>query len=272
MLGQKPYYNRTIRKLVVAFGTLFNDIQLVRFTKDGLTEKENFKVPLMYGPKEKYITRLQSDPTLTKSILTNVPRISFQLESLEYDANRKQLTTIQNFAYIDGKVKSQYMPIPYNFEFSMSIFVRNIEDGTQIVEQILPFFTPDFTLTIDFNPGMNQKYDIPIILNSVNTSIDYEGDMSTTRLIIWDLMFTVKGFLWPGIKGDSSLIGLNSTANTGGAFVHTWDYDQIGLSIANSEYFMVRVTPDPLNAQPNTAYGFTTEITEYDNANDVYKI
>jgi hypothetical protein len=111
----------------------------------------------------------------------------------------------------------QYVPIPYNFDFSLSVYTRNTEDGTQILEQILPFFTPDFTVTVDFISTMNQKYDLPIILNSVTSSVEYEGDMSTTRLIIWDLNFTVKGFIWPIVKSDSNsgLIGAEYTDSNG---------------------------------------------------------
>jgi hypothetical protein len=203
MLGNDFFSHRTIRKVVVAFGTLFNDLIVTRTTQSGV-QKEHFKVPLSYGPKEKYLTLITSDPTLTKSIATVVPRISFSLDGLSYDPTRKQMTTIRNFsASSSTSLKTQFAPIPYNYEFSLSIYVRNTEDGTQILEQILPFFTPDFNVTVDFIPGMDQKYDLPIILNSVTSSVDYEGDMSTTRLILWDLSFTVKGFIWPPIKsGD----------------------------------------------------------------------
>jgi len=201
MLGNTPFYNRTIRKVVVAFGTIFNDIQLVRYTKDGLTAKEVTKVPLSYGAKEKYIARITSDPNLTKSISTILPRISFDLVGMEYDSNRKQMSTLQNFAANNStRFNSQYAPIPYNFEFSLSIYVRNTEDGTQILEQILPFFTPDFTVTVDFISRMDQVYDMPIILNSVTPSTDYEGDFSTTRMIMWDLTFTAKSYIWPAVK------------------------------------------------------------------------
>lgn len=218
MLGNAHYYNRTIRKIVVSFGTLFNDIFVIRYTKDGLTPKERFRVPLSYGPKEKYLTAITSDPTLTKSIAVTVPRMSFELMSMTYDASRKLQSTQQNFALDEnGKLATQYMPVPYDFEFSFSIYVRNTEDGTQIVEQILPFFTPDFTVSIKLNPEMDKVYDIPIILNSVNTTIDYEGDTLSTRLIIWDLTFTVKGWLWPIVKKDiSGLIGAYS--NVGGPY------------------------------------------------------
>ena len=179
---------------------MFNDIILTRTTTSGV-EKEHFKVPLSYGPKEKYLTRITSDPTLTKSIAVLIPRISFNLDGMSYDPTRKQMTTIQNFsANTSTAVRTQFAPVPYSFEFSLSIYVRNTEDGTQILEQILPFFTPDFTVTVDFIPSMDQKYDLPVILNSVSSTVDYEGDMTTTRLITWDLSFTVKGYIWPPIK------------------------------------------------------------------------
>ena len=201
MLGNAPFYNRTIRKIVVAFGTVFNDIYLVRYTKDGLTAKETIKVPLNWGAKEKYITRLTSDPTLTKSIATTLPRISFDMTGMSYDSSRKLPTTVRNFSANNATTaKAQYVPVPYNFDFSLSIYVRNTEDGTQILEQILPFFTPDFSVTVDFIPSMEPKYDMPIILNSVSNEVDYEGDMMTTRMIIWNLEFTAKGHIWPSVK------------------------------------------------------------------------
>jgi hypothetical protein len=212
MLGNSPFYNRTIRKIVVAFGTVFNDIYLVRYTANGLTAKETIKVPLNWGAKEKYITRITSDPTLTKSIATSIPRISFELTGMSYDSSRKLPTTVRNFATANNSttVNAQYVPVPYNFDFSMSIYVRNTEDGTQILEQILPFFTPDFSVTVDFIPSMDPKYDMPIILNSVSNETDYEGDMMTTRLIIWNLEFTAKGHIWPPVKISKVI----TTANT----------------------------------------------------------
>ena len=213
MLGNSHFYNRTIRKIVVAFGTLFNDLELVRYSRDGNTAYERFKVPLSYGPKEKYITRLASDPDLLKSFGTIVPRISFNLEGIEYDSSRKQMTLNKNFTATSSNLYYQYSPVPYNFEFALSIFVRNTEDGTQLIEQILPFFTPDFTVTVDLIKEMDKKYDLPIILNSVTSEVDYEGDMTTTRLIVWNLTFTVKSFLFPPVK-DAMAGGLITKANT----------------------------------------------------------
>lgn len=211
MLGNEPFYNRTIRKIVVAFGTVFNDIYLVRYTKDGLTAKETIKVPLNWGAKEKYLTRLTSDPTLTKSIATTVPRISFDMTGMSYDSSRKLPSTMRNFSANNStSVKAQYVPVPYNFDFSLSIYVRNTEDGTQILEQILPFFTPDFSVTVDFIPSMEPKYDMPIILNSVSNEVDYEGDMMSTRLIIWNLEFTAKGHIWPPVKTGKIITSANT--------------------------------------------------------------
>ncbi len=267
MLGNPHYYNRTIRKVVVAFGTMFNDIDIIRFKKDG-TPQTRMKVPLNYGAKEKYLTRLEHDPTLTKSIATLVPRMSFNLDSINYDIGRKQQTTLQNFSYTTaGGVKSQYAPIPYNFDFSFSIYVRHTEDGTQILEQILPFFTPDFTVTVDFIDSMCQKYDMPIILNSVTNNTDFEGDMMTTRLITWDLQFTAKGYIWPPVKGDRGLIGQYSsvggpegTGGYGGVIVNMYDNETMN---ANTQVATVKVQAVPIDAEPNEAYGFSTTITEF---------
>jgi hypothetical protein len=255
MLGNPHFYHRSIRKVVVTFGTLFNDIQLIRFTKDG-TEKERVKVPLIYGPKEKYINRIQSDPNLTKSISIYVPRISFQLKSMAYDATRKQITTLMNYATNSGITNIQYVPIPYNFEFGLSVFVRNTEDGAQILEQILPFFTPDFTPTVDFIPEMDHKYDIPIILNSVETTTDYEGATAEgTRLIVWDLSFTAKGYIWPPTKNGSNNIIRKANTN-----IHTSNIETMNVQ-TDQPVVTITTTPDPIDANPDDDFGFTETIT-----------
>lgn len=251
MLNNQHFYHRSIRKTVISFGTLFNDIELVRFTQDG-TPKERFKVPLSYGSKEKYINRIATDPTLTKSISTLVPRMSFILNSISYDSTRKQITTLRNFSTnSDTGILSQYVPVPFNFDFSLSIFVRNTEDGTQILEQILPFFTPDFTVTVDFINDMEHLYDIPIILNSVLHNVDYEGDMSTTRLITWDLSFTSKGYIWPPVNGVGIIKEINTNIFTGGEMT-----DNTSIKTVN-----INTTPDPVEAEPDDEYGFTEIIT-----------
>jgi hypothetical protein len=214
MLGNAQFYHRTIRKMVVVFGTLFNDLEIVRYTQAGVP-KEKWKVPLTYAPKERFITSITSDPNLIKSIATIVPRMSFNLDSLEYDVNRKQVSTLRNFAQQnDTSVSTQFVPVPYDFQFSLSIYVRNIEDGTQILEQILPFFTPDFNVTVDFIPEMNQKYNVPIILDSVASTVEFEGaeNEGSTRLIMWDLTFTAKSYIWPPVHSGKYIKSANTNS------------------------------------------------------------
>jgi len=253
MLGNKHFYNRTMRKVIVAFGSMFNDIVLQRYTANGETAKTHFKVPLSYGAKEKYITRITSDPNLTKAVQSVVPRISFELSGLDYDTTRKQISSVMNFAANTSNptatsgtrnLKTQYVPVPYNFQFNMSLYVRNTEDGTQILEQILPFFTPDFTVTVDFISDMDQKYDMPVVLTSVTPSIEYEGDMTTTRLIIWDLTFTAKGYIWPPVKEGKIIRQANTnlyieTASKSAQKVFV-DYANNSFNVASgkSNYFL----------------------------------
>lgn len=265
MLGNEHFYNRTIRKIVVGFGTIFNDIQLIRYTRDMSTEVERLKVPLSYGAKEKYMTRLASDPDLTKSISTSVPRISFEMVGMSYDSSRKGVTTGRNFSVgaNNSTLKSQYAPIPYNFDFNLSVYVRNTEDGAQIMEQILPFFTPDFTVTMDFISPMDQKYDMPIILNSVSTSTEYEGDMMSTRLILWDMTFTAKAYIWPPVKTSEMIT--KSTANTYMNFANTANGDIISANTytQNSIISSVQTTPSPNTAGPDDEFGFAETFTSF---------
>ena len=197
-------YNRAIRKLVVGFGNLFNNITLVRYNPDE-TEQQRFVVPIAYAGKEKYAQRLAFDPDLDKKASMSLPRMSYEMTGLDYDASRKQNTNFKTFAKTSVGVKSQYNPVPYNFDFSLYIYVRNIEDGTQIIEHILPFFTPDYTIKLNLIPEMGIVKEIPILLNKATHEIEYEGDRdSDTRMVIWTLNFTVKGFIF----GQTSSTGL----------------------------------------------------------------
>jgi hypothetical protein len=263
MLGNAHFYNRTIRKVVVAFGSMFNDILLTRYSKDGLTAYEITKVPLSYGAKEKYLVRLQSDPNLTKSIATTVPRMSFDLVGMSYDTTRKQQTTLQNFGFSSGSFRTQYAPIPYNFDFNLSIYVRNTEDGTQILEQILPFFTPDFTVTIDFIKEMDQKYDMPVILNSVSPEVDYEGDFMNTRLIIWNLTFTAKGYIWPPVSANNSSKYITS-ANAN-IYTDSTNLDAQKVFVNKAAGFGVYTTGEDIKVE---ARGVTGKVLYFSNTAD----
>lgn len=226
MLGHRPFYHRTIRKYVVLFGALFNDLFYVRETAAGLP-KERQKVILSYAPKEKFITRLRSDPTLTKSIATTLPRMSFEMTSMTYDAARKQESLIRHRRHNSANTAhpyAQYMGVPYDFTFGLSIYARNIEDGIQIVEQILPFFTPDYTVSATVSEEVALVKDIPIILNSVTEKIDYEGSFENgTRIAMWDLEFTLKGYLFGPVSNTAIIKGNAGNTITGGVYANLYE-------------------------------------------------
>lgn len=205
------FYHQLIRKYVVVFGNLFNNIWLYRYDKNRI-ETERMRVPLAYGPKEKFFYRLNQDPSLNKTVMMTLPRMSFEMLDFTYDESRKQITTISNKSNSgDPLVRNiQYMGVPYNFNFALSVYVRNIEDGTQIVEQILPYFTPDYTVTANLIPEMNISKDIPIILESVGSNIDYEGNFDIPRIVTWDFSFTMKGYFYGPIL-KQKIIGYKET-------------------------------------------------------------
>ena len=203
-------YNRIIRKLVVGFGNLFNDITLVRYNKD-MTEAERMIVPIVYADKELYVRRLEEDYTLDKKVQMSLPRMSFEMSGLTYDSTRKQNTNVRNVSKTSTGVIAQYNPVPYNFDFNLYIYVRNIEDGTQIIEHILPYFTPDYTIKLNLVPEMGIVKEVPVILNTTSSDIVYEGNRdSETRIIVWTLNFTAKGFIY----GKTTETGLITTSIT----------------------------------------------------------
>ena len=204
------FYNRIIRKLVVGFGNLFDEITLVRYNPDN-SEAQRFVVPIAYAAKELYVQRIEGDPNLDKKVQMTLPRMSFEMNGLTYDATRKQNTNIRQFAQTNAGVVSQYYPVHYNFDFNLYIYVRNIEDGTQIIEHILPYFTPDYTIKLNLIPEMGIIKEVPIVLNTTTSEVTYEGPKDTDpRMIIWTLNFTVKGFIF----GAVSSTGLIKTSIT----------------------------------------------------------
>jgi hypothetical protein len=200
VLSNANFYFQLTRKYVILFGNMFNNITLVKSRSSG-AEIERIKVPIVYGPKEKYITRLQSDPDLQRETQITLPRMSFELTGFSYDPTRKQNSLLRNArANTSSMADGQYMGVPYNLSFDLNIYARNIDDGTQIIEQILPYFNPDYTVTIDSVPQMGFLKDIPIILNSVSNDIDYEGAFDAVRFVTWKLSFTMKGYYYGPIK------------------------------------------------------------------------
>ena len=201
MLGS-TFYHQTIRKYVAVFGTLFNDINIERKNSSG-TVVERLKVPLAYGPKQKWLLAVQDTTADRKVVATRTPRMGFAMTGVSYDSARKLNTIGRNVAANTSSTTTNmvtmYNPVPYNFDFELFILVKNAEDGTQILEQILPYFTPEFTVTVNTIPDMNIKADVPIVLNSSSVADEYEGDLSTRRTITWTLSFVLKGFIYPNL-------------------------------------------------------------------------
>ena len=212
MLSNIHFYHRITRKMVIAFGTLFNNIRLVRYNKAGTQEIERINVPLQYSQKEKFYQRITQDPELTKEVQITLPRMSFDLTSITYDPMRKRSLFSESFSPESQTTIKSIRTTPYNFDFELNIYVRNTEDGTQIIEQILPFFNPDYNVTIDVTGLTDQKVDIPFILQNISYNVDSVGTPDTTRVIIWTLTFTAKGYMFGPILSRNII--RKSTANT----------------------------------------------------------
>ncbi|AOO17731.1 hypothetical protein RW281109_097 [Cyanophage S-RIM12_RW_28_1109] len=238
MLGTYSY-NEIFRKTIVAFGTLFNNIELRRST-------EVMKVPLAYGPKQKFLARLDQNPDPTnKRVQITLPRISFEINGITYDSSRKVSPTQKiKFAKDTDENKNVFMPVPYNLSFELAIISKNQEDGLQILEQILPFFQPHYNLSVKLLPDVGETKDVPVTLTSVDYEDTYEGDFSARRAIIYTLQFTVKTYLYGPIT-DSKTIKK----------VITDMYTDVNTSSAPRE---VRYTiqPDPLTADADDDFGF----------------
>jgi len=205
MLGT-TYYHETIRKYVAVFGTLFNDINIQRKNSSGVVT-EQIKVPIAYEAKDKMLLRVRRGSKADESVGISLPRMGFDLNAIVYDPTRKLNTLGQTYAANNATnsttLLKQYNPVPYNFDFTLSAMVDNSEDGAQIFEQIVPFFTPEFTVSVNLVPSMNIKPDITIILNDVSIEDSYEGELVIRREIIWTLNFMLKGYIYPDVKSGS---------------------------------------------------------------------
>jgi hypothetical protein len=192
MLDQRFYWG-TIRKAIVAFGSMFNGITIERKDAAGNSVQIQ-RVPLSYSPKQKFLAKIRQQPSLDETNFQVIlPRMGFEMIALDYDPNRKISPLQQNRTLNSStSASSQYAPTPYNISVLLYIYVKNQDDGLQIIEQILPYFNPDYNLTLKAIPELDIKNDLPILLNSIGFQDEYEGDMTTRRAIIWTLSFTMK--------------------------------------------------------------------------------
>jgi hypothetical protein len=194
MLGNY-YYHQIIRKTIIAFGSLFNNIY-IHHTDESGREVSEMKVPIAYGPIQKFLARIEQKPDLRKRVAITLPRMSYEMNSLSYDSSRK-VSTVQTFNSVNGNNPIKvYMPAPYNIGFELNIITKLNDDMLQIVEQILPHFQPQFNLTIDLVDSIGEKKDIPIIIENIQMNDNYEGNYDERRNLIYTINFTAKTYLF----------------------------------------------------------------------------
>ena len=239
MLGTYSYHS-IIRKTVVAFGTLFNNIEIHK-------DDEVMKVPLAYGPKQKFLARLDQNPDPTnKRVQITLPRISFEINGIDYDSSRKVSPTQKiKVAKDTDENRNVFMPVPYNVGFELAIISKNQEDGLEILEQILPFFQPHYNLPVKLLDEMNEIKDVPVVLNNITYEDTYEGDFSSRRAIIYTLTFTAKTYLYGPVVDNAKIIKKVIT-----------DYYTDTNTATAPRQVRYTIQPDPITADADDDFGF----------------
>lgn len=250
------FYHQRIRKSVALFGTLFNDIYVIRKDKTGKSISQ-IKVPLAYAPREKYLERIRTNPDLrtNSQIALKLPRMSFEITSIGYDPERK-LPKLNN--YHKGATNTTrdkfFSPSPYQITFQLNIFAKNQDDALQVVEQILPYFNPQYTISIKPFTASHADIveDVPITIQGVNFSDDFEGTLESRRTIIYTLDFGMSVNFYGPIDAKSIIRQTDTTI-----------HDAIDFSITTDPKLQrITTTPNPLSINPDSDYGFTTTILE----------
>jgi len=250
----KYFYNESMRRMTIAFGQIFNNIQVKRKDSSG-TVVQSIRVPLAYAPKEKFLVRLDQQASLSnREFAITLPRMGFEITGISYDGSRK-LTRIQKFKSIkannEGKILDyNYTPVPYNISYNLYSFTATAEAGLQIIEQILPFFQPDYTVIVNAIPELNIKRDVPIILNSVNYEDTYSGDFTTRRAVVYTLGFTAKTYLFGPASTQKVIKEVQSDI-----------YTDTNRNEKREERIIV--VPNPTTADADDDFGFTTTIQNF---------
>ena len=258
MLGQQ-FYHETMRKVIISFGTIFNDIHLVRKDNSG-NITQSMKVPLAYGPKQKFLVRLREDADLTKQVALTLPRLGFEITNLEYDPARK-LNRVQKFKTVKGtetkQLDTQYMPVPYNLQLELYVMAKQSDDALQIVEQILPYFQPDYTITVA-DLGGGEKRDVPVVLNSIAYEDNYEGEFEQRRALVYTLSFTAKFYLYGPVSSSKVIKTVTVDQYT----------DMPDQSPKREQRYTVTPSPSTADADDNFGFNETTsffqDAQEYD--------
>jgi len=265
----QQYYHGTIRKYCIAFGNLFNDIVIARLNTAG-ERIQSIAVPLAYGPKERFLVRLRQDPNFEQAVAITLPRMGFEITGMTYAPTRKLSSTIKNVTLKsddNDRLKTQYVPVPYDINILLSIFVSNADDGAQILEQILPYFRPEFTTNIRLIPEMNVVVDTPVVLQDVSIEDTYEGDFDTRRALIYSLNFSMKAYIY-GPVANQGVIKRSVTNFFGDVPADSAQIER--LTVTPSQFASgAPLTSPSANASlsvetsaisANSDYGFTTDI------------
>ena len=227
------FYHEILRNTVIAFGSLFNDLS-IKHVNNSNQVVSVIKVPLAYGPTQKFLARLEQSPNLDKPVQITLPRMSFEFTGLTYDSTRKATTT-QTFttksSEDDTEIKKAYLPVPYNMQFELSIMSKLNDDALQIIEQILPYFQPSYTLTVNLVKTINEKRDVPVILENITMQDDYEGDFTTRRVLTYTLRFTVKTYLFGPVSSATKDIVKKSTISYIASNSHTSPTREVVYSV-----------------------------------------
>lgn len=272
MLGH-TFYHQSLRKYVILFGTVFNDLHILRRDSNDNVFQE-IKVPLTYAPREKVTARLEQNLNLDNKESVLLPRMSFEMTGMQYAPERK-LNTLNRYTKVDqndpNKKFNSYNPVPYDLLFDLNIYTRYAEDATAVLEQILPFFTPEWTGTINLIPELDTKVDVPIVLQGLSSQDTYEGDFETRRALIWSLQFVMKGYLFGPIRSSGVIKKANTrffTSNTSGGWATdpvvaakiTPGLDQFRQPTSNSQ---ITIAVDEIKADDD--YGLIVDFEDFFN-------
>lgn len=268
MFGHSSYYHGILRKYVIMFGNMFNDIDIVRYNNSEVAI-QSIRVPISYGPREKYLARLNADISLDRQVAIQLPRLSFEMTNVTYAPERglNKLTRNVGIRVDDNnKMRSIYTPTPYNIDFSLYGMFAHQEDAVQVVEQILPFFRPEWTHTLTLVPEVGDKYDIPTVLNDLSIEDTYEADFMTRRAILYTFNFTVKGYLFGPTtnKGVIKRATVDLSANSVVGVPNNVTLDIRPGLLANgspTSNATASLAFDDISA--NTDYGYTFEKEEF---------
>ena len=243
MFEGKTFYHQTTRRAVIAFGVMFNNLEVRRRDAAG-NIIQTLRVPLAYAAKNKMLARIQALPDIdTQKVQVILPRMSFEVISFEYDGARK-INNVNSFSQVTSQTKANrvYGPTPYNITMNLYCYTKNQDDGLQIFEQIAPAFNPDFNVTVNYIPELGIKHDLPIILNSVTFQDDFEGDLDSRRTIIWTYTFTLKLYYYGPTESQSIIRSAVANVFNDPAFDQQLD--------------KYNITTDPVDALPTDTFNY----------------